>query len=80
MFQYLDKVNSISEVASDSVTVSGGQEIGSVTVTDTGSLVLRFNEGQVTAIYPGTTLCLAAQMSSGAAADCQSTATWQEDL
>ena len=79
-FSYLDKVNSIAEEASDSVGVSGGQEIGSLTITDTGSTVLRFNEGQVTAIFPGTILCLAAQMSSGAASDCQATATWQEDL
>lgn len=80
VFSYLDKEGSISEVASDSVSVSGGLEIGSLVVTDTGSLILRFNEGQVTAVFPGTTLCLAAQMSSGAASDCQTTATWQEDL
>lgn len=80
IFSYVDKSSSISEVATDSVGVSGGQEIGSLTVTNTGSTVLRFNEGQVTAIYPGSTICLAAQMSSGAASDCQATATWQEDL
>lgn len=79
-FTYVDKDSSIAEIANDAVDVSGGQEIGSVTVTNTGSIVLRFNEGQVTAIYPGTVLCLAAQMSSGAASDCQATATWQEDL
>lgn len=79
-FTYIDKENSIAEIANDAVGVSGGQEIGSVTVTNNGSIVLRFNEGQTTAIYPGTTLCLAAQMSSGASSDCQSTATWQEDL
>ena len=58
----------------------GGQEIGSIVVTDAGSTILRFNENQTTAVYPGTTICIAAQMSSGAAADCQATATWQEDL
>ena len=79
-FSYLSKTSSISEVATDKAGVSGGQEIGSLTITNTGSTVLRFNEGQVTAIFPGTIICLAAQMSSGAASDCQATATWQEDL
>ena len=80
IFSYLSKSSSISEVATDSVEVTGGQEIGSLTITNTGSTVLRFNEGQVTAIFPGTIICLAAQMSSGASSDCQATATWQEDL
>jgi hypothetical protein len=80
IFSYIDKSNSITEIGNDAVGVSGGREIGSVTVTNTGSVILRFNEGQVTPIFPGTVLCLAAQMSSGAASDCQSTATWQEDL
>jgi hypothetical protein len=79
-FTYLNKVSSISEVATTSVGVSGGQDIGSVTITNTGSIVLRFNEGQVTPVHPGSTICLAAQMSSGSASDCQATITWQEDL
>ena len=31
-------------------------------------------------IFPGATVCIAAKMSGGAAADCQATSTWQEDL
>ena len=79
-FTYLDKSSSISEETETPSEVIGGQEIGSIVVTNTGSTIIRFNENQVTAIYPGTTICIAAQMSSGAAADCQATATWQEDL
>lgn len=80
VFTYLDKTSSISESATTSSEVTGGQEIGSMVVTNTGSTIIRFNEGQVTAIYPGSVICIAAQMSSGAAADCQATATWQDDL
>ena len=79
-FTYLDKSSSISEETETPAEVTGGQEIGSIVVTDTGSTIIRFNESQVTAIFPGTTICIAAQMSSGSAADCQATATWQEDL
>ena len=80
VFNYLDKQGSISEVATDSVLVTGGQDVGSITVTNTGSVILRFNEGQVTPILPGSTFCIAARMSSGQSADCQATISMQEDL
>lgn len=80
VFNYLNKAGSISELTTDSATVVGGQEVGSVTVTNAGSVVLRFNEGQAGAVLPGSVICLAAQMSSGASSDCQATITWQEDL
>lgn len=81
-FEYEDKTSSIVEVATDAVTVSGGLEIGTLTIVAGSSQVLRFNEiiNTVTAIYPGSTICIAAQIPTGAAADCQIAATWQEDL
>jgi hypothetical protein len=80
-FEYVDENNSIAETATDLVGVTGGQLIGAITVVNGASQVIRFNQGeQATAIYPGTTLCIAAQMASGAAADCQASTTWQEDL
>lgn len=79
-FEYIDKSGSIVEVTKDSVAVTGGQEIGAITIVDGSSLVLRFNENQVTPVFPGSTLCIAAEIPSGAAADCQTAATWQEDL
>lgn len=79
-FQYEDKANSISETTTDSALITGGRVIGSLTVTNTGSLILKFEGDQASAVFPGTVICLAARMSSGAASDCQATITWQEDL
>ncbi len=33
--------------------LTGGQVIGSLTITNTGSTVLKFEEGQVGAVLPG---------------------------
>lgn len=81
-FTYANKNSSIAELTSDKVLVSGGQEIGTVTVVNGAPAKVEFNKtiGAVTAVFPGSTVCLAAQMSSGAAADCQASVTWQEDL
>ncbi len=82
VFNYIDKNGSLVEVATDAVAVSGGQEIGTVTIVAGSSQLIRFNEimNTVTAVFPGTTVCIAAQVPSGAAADCQTAVTWQEDL
>lgn len=81
-FQYEDKDSSIAEFATDSVEVSSGRQIGAVTVVDSGSQIIEFNtrDGFPTVIQPGVTLCLAAQMASGSASDCQGSVTWTEDL
>lgn len=80
IFNYIDKDNSISEVATDNALVSGGTEIGSIIVTNAGTIIRAFDADQVTPVPPGSILCLAAQMSSGAASDCQGSTSWQEDL
>ena len=81
-FEYVDKSGSIVETTSDKVTVSNGLEIGTLTVVDGSSAIIEFNRTKdtVTSIYPGSTICIAAVIPSGSAADCQVSATWQEDL
>lgn len=82
IFNYKNKASSLAEISTDAVTVSGGINIGTAVVVDGAPGSIRFNEGQnrVTAIPPGAIVCLAARMSSGAAADCQGSLTFQEDL
>ena len=81
-FSYIDKDNSLVEIATDKVFVTGGRDIGTITVTSGGSTQIVFNrtEGQPTAIQPGSNVCIVAAMSSGAASDCQVSATWEEDI
>jgi len=81
-FTYVDKDNSIMEIATDSVSVSGGVAIGTLTVAAGSSEVIQFNERadlDFTAL-PGQFFSIAARVSSGAAADMQASGTWQEDL
>ncbi len=81
-FEYVDKDSSIVETATDKVTVSGGLNIGTITVVAGSSVVIKFNEimNTVTAVFPSSIICIAAEVPSGAAADCQAAVTWQEDL
>ncbi len=81
-FEYTDKDGSIVEVTTDSVAVSGGREIGSITIVAGSSQQVRFNEAieSATVVFPGSTICIAAEVPTGAADDCQVSVTWQEDL
>lgn len=80
-FNYIDKNNSIMEVAKDAVTISGGQLVGGATVVAGSSIPVEFNirEWHKFAALPGATFSIAARVSGGAAADMQTTATWVED-
>lgn len=82
IFSYVDKVSSLVEVATDSVGVTGGTEIGAVLIVAGPSLVTKFNDilNTVTALYPNSTFAITAEIPTGAAADCQVALTWQEDL
>ena len=82
VFSYVDKVSSLVEVATDSVGVTGGTEIGAVLIVAGPSLVTKFNNilNTVTALYPNSTFAITAEIPSGSAADCQVALTWQEDL
>jgi len=80
-FFYIDKTGSVMEAAIDSVGVSGGNEVGSITVSPNGGVNLTFNQelNQDTIILPGQTFTIAAFAASGAGGDMQQTFTWQED-
>ena len=81
-FNYVDKSSSIAEVAFNSVTVSGGQELGVLTAEAGSPDKLVFNQapGMSTQILPGDTWCIAAEIPTGAASDCQASLTSQDDL
>lgn len=79
-YSYVDEDNSIMEVSDDTVAITGGDVIATVTVAAGNSQFLKLNEGQLTVFYPGTLLCIAARVVSGSSADAQASITWQEDL
>lgn len=81
-FQYIDKTSSIMEFATDNVSVSGGIKVASITVVAGSSESIEFND-RVDLDFialPGQTFTIAASIPTAAAADCQATGTWQEDL
>jgi len=81
-FEYIDKSSSVMEVARDKVGVSGGIEIGSLTVEAGAPQILRLNQtiNQDTILFPGSTFTIAALAASGAGGDMQSTFTWEADI
>lgn len=81
-FTYVDKVNSLMEIATDSVPVLSGRNIGTITVVAGSSETIPFNEREdldFTA-FPGTSFSIAARITGGSAALMQASGTWQEDL
>lgn len=76
-FEYTNKTESISEIAKDFVVVTGGEEIGSITVVAGSPATVNLPPDS---IQSGDVICIAAQMTSGQAADCQASLIWQEDL
>ncbi len=81
IFEYEDKSESIAEVSTTKVTLSGGRNILTVAVVEGGSTVIPFSEESAPDILPGTVMCIAAIVPSGQpAADCQATITWVEDI
>lgn len=81
-FFYIDKANSVMEIATDAVTVSGGTLIAAITVVAGSSELLEFNLREALELvqFPGGVFSIAARVSSGAAADMQATGTWAEGL
>lgn len=81
-FSYIDKENSIMEIATDDVAVSGGRLLGSFTVVANNAPILDFNE-EIDSDFvalPGTTYSIASRVSSGAASDMQATSSWRENI
>lgn len=80
-FAYVDRVNSIAEVTNDKVFITGGAEIGTITVVQGAPQQVRFNEGDAeTYVNPGDTICIAAVIPAGSSNDCQASLTFIEDL
>jgi hypothetical protein len=79
-FEYIDKENSITEKTEGDVLVTGGTLLAAITVVNGSSQIIEFGRDDSNPVLPGQVLCVAAQMSSGASADCQASLTWQEDL
>lgn len=81
-FAYVEKDSSLVEISKDAVVVTGGSEVGGVTVEAGAPASKNFNEtmNRTTAIFPGGVLALVAQIPTGGSSDCQGDLTWQEDL
>jgi hypothetical protein len=77
-FSYVDKDNSIIEVATDAVTVSGGRFVAAFTVTSQG-LVLSSSNFE-TRIEPDQIFSISAAVTSGAASDMVAAVSLLEDL
>ena len=79
-FFYIDKDNSIMEVATDSVTVSGGRLVGEITVAggDSGTLEFNTRDNIEFIAAPSQLFSISARASSGAASDMQATGEWVE--
>jgi len=82
-FQYRNKASSVVEIATDDVLVTGGLVIGSATIEAGAGALLQFNltNNRTTAVFPGSTICVAAEIpSGGGTGECQADLTFQEDL
>ena len=79
-YEYVDKLNSITEVTTDHVAIIGGNELASFVVVDGNSVNFIMSDLGDLVLFPGETLCMAVIIPTGAASDCQAALTWQEDL
>jgi len=77
-FSYVDEINSVAEVSTDQVTVTGGRFVASFLVTQSG-LVISSSDFK-TLIFPDDTLTLSAAVSANPASVMTASAVWQEDL
>jgi hypothetical protein len=80
-FQYASKASSLIEFSTEQIEVTGGLSIATFIVTDGAPQTLQFNVIKENAVvFPGETVVLTATVPSGAAADCQASVSFQEDL
>jgi len=81
-FEYADKANSLIEFSKDAVLVTGGREIGQLTLESGTPDSRSFNQTAktTTAVYPGSVIAIVATLKTGAGGDCTASATAQEDL
>ena len=79
-FTFIDEATSIAEVATDAVGVTGVAIFGVVAGQLQPSILTLNEEDSELTIAPGDTICIAARVPSGAAADMYASLTWQEDV
>lgn len=81
-WSYFNKDNSVMEIATDSVPVSGGQSIGTLIVAAGPSQTIEFNTRPNLdfVALAGNFFSIAARITSGAAAAMTASGTWQDDL
>lgn len=78
-FQYIDKGNSTTEIATDGGSVSGGRLVASFVIPPAGGEP--FNLEQLASlILPGETMTISGQITAGAAASITVTVVFREDL
>lgn len=79
VWEYDEKENSITEYSNSKIGVSGGRAALTLTVSSNTSRDLVLEELE-SFLNPGDVLCVAAQVSSGAAGDMQASFSWDEEI
>lgn len=78
-FQYIDKMNSTTEIATDGGSVSGGRLVASFVIPSAGGEP--FNLEQLASLLlPGEVMTISSQITSGAPSAVTVSLIWQEDL
>lgn len=78
-FQYIDKVNSIIEVARDEGAVTCGRLVSSFIVPASSGVVVNLEE-LASLLLPGETVTISGSITAGAPASVNASLIWQEDL
>lgn len=78
-FQYIDKTNSIVEVARDEGVVTCGRLVASFVIPAASGVVVNLEELS-SLLLPGEALTISASITSGAASSVSASVIWQEDL
>ena len=76
-YEYIDEANSVAEVATDPVAVSGGRFIASFLVTGQGTIIS--SNDFKTRIFPDDQLTLSAAVTATPTAEMNAAAVWQEE-
>jgi len=78
-FQYIDKSNSVVEIADDPGTVTGGKLVASFIVPSSSGVVVNLEE-LASLILPGEVLTISSQITTGSPSSVSTSIIWQEDL
>ena len=78
-FQYIDKANSIVEVARDEAAVTCGRLVSSFIIPAASGVVVNLEE-LASLLLPGEILTVSASITAGASSSVNASLIWQEDL